>query len=162
MIQNAGWEPTTINAAEVHDLQSSGAYSFNTEGAIRFAVGFATEISSEAIPFKSNTLTMSVDGAAAALVPKATDMSIDKRTVLQSGCSSSQFCATRSALSNCGALHELRLPRPHPVPQPSSASISRILQRLLAQQLLPAYPLSQINGPLLPQVQQYTTHRCIW
>ena len=36
-----------------------------------FAIGNTTELSGSAIAFKSNTLTMAVDGEAAAAVPKA-------------------------------------------------------------------------------------------
>lgn len=36
-----------------------------------FAIGNTTELSGSAIAFKSNTLTMVVDGEAAAAVPKA-------------------------------------------------------------------------------------------
>ncbi|PVH77722.1 neutral protease 2-like protein [Cadophora sp. DSE1049] len=95
---------TTINTAEVHDLQTSGTYTFSAEGAMRFAIGESTELSGEAVSFKSNTLKMDVDGAAAALVPRAIGMTLDKRTVLQSGCSSAQSTSTRNALTNCAAL----------------------------------------------------------
>ncbi|KAL5331915.1 hypothetical protein ACEPPN_001455 [Leptodophora sp. 'Broadleaf-Isolate-01'] len=95
---------TTINTSEVHDLQTSGTYTFSAEGAMRFAVGDSTELSGEAVAFKSNTLKMAVDGAAAALVPRAIGMTLDKRTVLQSGCSSAQSTSTRNGLTNCAAL----------------------------------------------------------
>ncbi|CZR62119.1 probable Neutral protease 2 homolog SNOG_10522 [Phialocephala subalpina] len=95
---------TTIEAAAVHDFVQSGTYSFAAEGAMPFAIGNSTELSGEAVAFKSNTLTMAVDGAAAALVPKAIGMSLNERTVLQSGCSSSQSSSTRTALTNCASL----------------------------------------------------------
>jgi len=95
---------TTINTAEVHDLKASGTYTFLAEGAMRFAIGDSTELSGEAVSFKSNALKMPVDGAAAALVPRAIGMTFDKRTVLQSGCSSAQSTSTRNALTNCAAL----------------------------------------------------------
>lgn len=95
---------TTINTAEVHDLQTSGTYSFSAEGAMRFAVGESTELSGEAVSFKSNTLKMPVDGAAAALVARAISTTLDKRTVLQSGCSAAQSTATKNSLTNCAAL----------------------------------------------------------
>lgn len=94
---------TTINAAAVHDL-GTGSYSFLAAGAIPFALGTSTELSGEAVAFKSNTLQLSVDGAVAALVRKAIDTSLGKRTVLQSGCSSSQSSSTRTALTNCASL----------------------------------------------------------
>jgi deuterolysin len=95
---------TTINAAAVHDLQT-GTYSFSAEGAMPFAVGDSTRLTESAVPYKSNVLTMAVDGQAAALRPKAIpEMSLTERTVLQSGCSTSNKAATTAALSSCASL----------------------------------------------------------
>jgi deuterolysin len=95
---------TTINTAAVHDL-TTGTYTVMTEGAIPYAVGESTELSGSAVAFKSNSLPILVDGAAAAIVAKAIpEMTIAERTVLQSGCSSSQRTATTNALSRCVTL----------------------------------------------------------
>jgi deuterolysin len=76
-----------------------------TEGAIPYAVGQSTELSGSAVTFKSNSLPILVDGAAAAVVAKAVpEMTVTERTVLQSGCSSSQRSATTLALSRCATL----------------------------------------------------------
>lgn len=93
---------TSFNAAEVHDLSTS-TYTFVAEGAIPFAKAGSTEIS-DSIIFKSNAITVSVDGEAAKSVAKAIPSSIDRRTVLQSGCSTSQRSATTQALSYCASL----------------------------------------------------------
>lgn len=70
-----------------------------------FAIGESTELTDLAIGYKSNVLTMAVDGQAAALRPKAIpEMSLTERTVLQSGCSTSNRAATTAALSSCASL----------------------------------------------------------
>ncbi|KAI9647152.1 hypothetical protein NHQ30_003535 [Ciborinia camelliae] len=93
---------TTFNAAEVHDLSTS-TYTFVAEGAIPIAAVGSTELS-DAIIFKSNTLTMSIDGEAAKSIAKAIPTSIDRRTVLQSGCSTTQKSQTTQALAYCASL----------------------------------------------------------
>ncbi|TVY82080.1 Neutral protease 2-like protein, partial [Lachnellula suecica] len=95
---------TTINAAAVHDLKT-GSYSFSAEGAMPFAIGNSTELTDSAVLYKSNVLTMAVNEQAAAVRPKAIpEMSLTDRTVLQSGCSTSNKAATTAALSSCASL----------------------------------------------------------
>jgi deuterolysin len=90
---------TTINTAEVHNLNSA-TYNFFAEGAIPFAPVNSTELTGEAIYFKSNLITQEVNGEAAAAVKSAVETSkTDKRTVLQSGCSSTQRSQTTQALA---------------------------------------------------------------
>ncbi|KAM3080431.1 hypothetical protein ACMFMG_005386 [Clarireedia jacksonii] len=90
---------TTINTAETHELNSA-TYNFFAEGAIPFAPANSTELTGESIYFKSNLVTMEVDGEAAAAVKSAVETSkTDKRTVLQSGCSTSQRSQTTQALA---------------------------------------------------------------
>ncbi|ESZ91571.1 hypothetical protein SBOR_8041 [Sclerotinia borealis F-4128] len=93
---------TTFNAAEVHDLSTS-SYTFVAEGSISVAQVGSTELT-DAIIFKSNTLTMNVNGEAAKSVAKAIPTSIDRRTVLQSGCSTTQKSQTTQALAYCASL----------------------------------------------------------
>lgn len=93
---------TTFNAAEVHDLSSTN-YTFIAEGTIPVAPVGSTKIS-DTIFFKSNTLTIPVDGAAAQSMAKAIPASIDRRTILQSGCSTTQKTQTTQALSYCAQL----------------------------------------------------------
>ncbi|KAH8591550.1 metallo protein-like proteinase [Bisporella sp. PMI_857] len=94
---------TTITPAAVHDLTAGGEFTFVAEGAIPYALADSTELSGLAIPFKSNVLTVHVDGAAAALVPRAVS-ALDKRSVIQSDCTGSRGTATRTAFSNCRTL----------------------------------------------------------
>lgn len=61
---------TTINTAAVHDL-TTGTYKVSAEGAMPYAIGESSELSGSAVAFKSNTLPILVDGAAAAVVGKA-------------------------------------------------------------------------------------------
>ncbi|CAD6446319.1 07a43aa3-81a5-4768-9422-655b5aa20577 [Sclerotinia trifoliorum] len=93
---------TTVNAAEVHDLSSTN-YTFIAEGSIPVAPVGSTKIS-DTILFKSNTLTIPVDGAAAQSMAKAIPASIDRCTILQSGCSTTQKSQTTQALSYCAQL----------------------------------------------------------
>ncbi|KAL3425399.1 Neutral protease 2-like protein [Phlyctema vagabunda] len=96
---------TEIDTATVHDFTSTGTYSFVAEGAINFATADKTAVSTDAVYFKSNVLTMEVDAEAAKAVEFAISPSkVDKRTVLQSGCSTAQRTATTRALSNCASL----------------------------------------------------------
>jgi deuterolysin len=94
---------TTINAASLHDLSAGGEYTVIAEGAIPYALVGSTELTGNAVPFKSNALTLEVDGAAAAAVPRAVTP-IDKRAAVQSGCSTAQRSATTRALTNCASL----------------------------------------------------------
>ncbi|TVY40404.1 Neutral protease 2-like protein [Lachnellula subtilissima] len=83
----------------------SGTYSFSAEGAIPFAIGDSKELTDNAVTYKTNVLTMAVDGEAAKLRPKAIpEMTIAERTVLQSGCTTSNKAATTAALSSCASL----------------------------------------------------------
>jgi deuterolysin len=94
---------TNINAASLHDLSAGGSFTLVAEGAIPYALANSTELSGSAVAFKSNTLTLEVDGATAAAVPRALN-SIDRRAAIQSGCSTSQRSATAVALTNCRSL----------------------------------------------------------
>ncbi|RDW82699.1 neutral protease 2 [Coleophoma cylindrospora] len=91
---------TTIDAAAVHNLSTTGSYTFVAEGALPYAAANSTELSGDALYFKSNIVTMDVDGAAAAAVPNT----ISKRAAVQSDCSTSQRTATLRALTNCASL----------------------------------------------------------
>ncbi|RDL40146.1 Neutral protease 2 [Venustampulla echinocandica] len=95
---------TTVSPAAVHDL-GTGVYTFSAEGAMPFALGNSTELSGSAVYFKSNDLTMNVDGAAVAQIKKAIPTrSLTERTVLQSGCTSAQKSSTTNALTKCASM----------------------------------------------------------
>ena len=68
---------------------------------IPFAEENSTELSGT-LPYDSEKLTITVDGAQAAKVTKALDLS--KRTSVKSSCTGSKLSAVRTALSNCNKL----------------------------------------------------------
>lgn len=86
---------TEINAAELHTL-TSGKYSVTAEGAIPYAAPGSTELTGNAVYYKSNTLDLPVDGKLAGQVKKAV---VAKRTLLQSDCSGTRKTATVNALN---------------------------------------------------------------
>lgn len=94
---------TTINTASVHDLSAGGAFTAVAEGAFPYALPNSTELAGDAIGFKSNALDLNIDGAAAALVPRAVEP-LWKRAKVQSDCSTAQKSATTKALANCKTL----------------------------------------------------------
>ncbi|KAB8298229.1 hypothetical protein EYC80_001964 [Monilinia laxa] len=93
---------TTVNTAEVHDLSTS-TYTFVATGAIPVAAVGSTELTSS-IVFKSNTLTMNIDGTAAKSIAKAIPTHNDPRTVIQSDCTGTQLSQVTEALTNCAMM----------------------------------------------------------
>lgn len=87
----------SFDAAELHDLAASGEYDFVANGVLSYASLEGTEIAG-AVPYSSNTLTATVDGAEAANVRTAF---LNKRTAIQSDCTSSKLTSTRNAVSAC-------------------------------------------------------------
>ncbi|KAI1155685.1 neutral protease 2-like protein [Nemania diffusa] len=86
-----------FDAAELHDLATSGAYDFVANGVLSYAAADSTEIAG-AVPYSSNTLTAEVGGAEAAQVRTAF---LNKRTSVQSDCTSSKLTSTRNAVTAC-------------------------------------------------------------
>lgn len=78
----------------MHSLASGGVYNVLSEGT--FAVASGSDLSGEKVAFKSNTLSLDINGAEAARVVPALK-ELDQRTVLRS-CSGSRDTALRSAL----------------------------------------------------------------
>jgi deuterolysin len=93
----------TVDMAAVHDLSSGGTFKVSSYGAIAYAPHGSTELSGQAIAYSSNELEVLVDGAAAAKVPRAI-IPLDKRTAIQSDCTSTQRANTLTALQNCQKL----------------------------------------------------------
>jgi deuterolysin len=91
-----------IDAAELHDLSTSGTYDIESFGAIPYAEIGSTELTGDAVTFTSNKLSLAVDGAEASKVKRA--IHSRKRTVLSSDCTGAKLTAVRSALSNCVSL----------------------------------------------------------
>ncbi|KAI9756655.1 MAG: hypothetical protein M4579_003744 [Chaenotheca gracillima] len=92
----------TITLAEVHDLQASGKYDIVTQGSFPTASDDFSTISGEAVYFRSNDLSIDVDGAKAAKVEFAIK-ALDTRTITTS-CSGSQGTALKNALSRAVTL----------------------------------------------------------
>lgn len=86
----------SFDAAELHDLATSGDYDFVANGVLSYATE-GTEIAG-VVPYSSNTLTAKVDGAEAALVRTAF---VNKRTAVQSDCTGAKRTSTVNAISAC-------------------------------------------------------------
>ncbi|GAP88410.1 putative deuterolysin metalloprotease [Rosellinia necatrix] len=85
-----------FDAAELHDLANSGDYDFVASGVLSYAAE-GTEIAG-VVPYTSNTLTATVDGAEAAQVRTAF---VNKRTSVQSDCTGTRGTSTRNAVTAC-------------------------------------------------------------
>ncbi|KAK3314168.1 Deuterolysin metalloprotease family-domain-containing protein [Apodospora peruviana] len=94
---------TSWDVAEVHDLSAGGAFDISAVGALSYAEADSNSITGS-VPYTSNIVTASVDGAAAAKIRRAFRESIEKRTIVQSDCTGTRLTATRNAISNCRAL----------------------------------------------------------
>ncbi|KAJ4366012.1 hypothetical protein N0V85_009232 [Neurospora sp. IMI 360204] len=92
---STSWDP-----AEVHDLSQGGSYDVKVSGALQYADPDSTELKGT-IPFSSNIVTASVDGAAASQARRSFH---EKRSAVQSDCTGTKGTATRTAMTNCRAL----------------------------------------------------------
>ncbi|KAI4281091.1 MAG: hypothetical protein L6R38_003953 [Xanthoria sp. 2 TBL-2021] len=88
----------TFELAAVTDLSAGGAFEVVAEGAVPLASAGSTELSGSELNFRSNKLSITVDGAAAARVAPAVHI-LDDRTVVTS-CGGSQGTALSTALAN--------------------------------------------------------------
>ena len=91
----------TVDAAALHSLNDGGDFEVFASGLIPYAEENSTELSG-ALPYDSEKLTITVDGAQAAQVAKAIDL--QKRTSVKSSCTGSKLTAIKTALSNCNKL----------------------------------------------------------
>ncbi|KAF2278571.1 uncharacterized protein EI97DRAFT_448473 [Westerdykella ornata] len=89
----------TVETAALHTLSEGGNFDVFAQGYIPYAEEGSTELAGS-LPYESNRLSMTVDGALAATVAKA----LSKRTVIGSSCSGSKLNSIRTALSNCQKL----------------------------------------------------------
>lgn len=89
----------TVETAALHTLTDGGDFDVFAQGQLPYAEADSTELAGT-LPYDSNKLTMTIDGAVAATVAKA----ITKRTTLGSSCTGSKLSAVRTALSNCAQL----------------------------------------------------------
>lgn len=89
---------STFELASVTDLSAGGTFEVVTEGAVPLAPAGSTELSDGRLTFRSNKLSITVDGAAAARVAPAVK-TLNGRTILTS-CAGAQDTSLRNALSN--------------------------------------------------------------
>ncbi|KAJ8119130.1 hypothetical protein OPT61_g17 [Boeremia exigua] len=91
----------TVEAAALHSLNDGGDFDVFASGVIPYAEENSTELSGT-LPYDSEKLTISVDGAQAARVNKALDLS--KRTSVRSSCTGTKLTSVKTALTNCNKL----------------------------------------------------------
>ena len=92
----------TFDLATVTDLSAGGVFEVVSEGAFPVAKPGTTELSSAKLAFRSNQLSITVDGEKAAKVEPAVKI-LEERTLVTS-CSGSQNTALRNALTNARTL----------------------------------------------------------
>ncbi|KAI9841966.1 MAG: hypothetical protein M1837_000286, partial [Sclerophora amabilis] len=92
----------TVTLAAVYDMKTSGKYDVVTQGVFATASEDFSTVSDESIYFRSNDLSVDIDGEKAALVPPAVKV-LDKKTILTE-CSGSANTALRRALANAASL----------------------------------------------------------
>lgn len=90
---------STFDLAAVTDLKAGGTFDVIAEGAFAVAAADSTSLSDSKAAYRSNTLSINVDGAAAARVAPAIKV-LDDRTV-ETSCSGTQGTALTNALSRC-------------------------------------------------------------
>ena len=88
---------STFDLASVTDLKAGGAFEVIAEGAFAVAAADSTSLSANKVAYRSNTLSINVDGAYAATVAPAIKI-LDDRTV-ETSCSGTQKTALTNALS---------------------------------------------------------------
>lgn len=86
----------TVETAALHTLNDGGDFDVFAKGLLPYAEANSTSLAGN-LPYSSNKLTMSVDGAIAATVAKA----ITKRTTLGTSCTDTKLSTLQTALSNC-------------------------------------------------------------
>lgn len=85
-----------FDMAEAHDLSSGGVFDILSSGAISFAADGTTDIAG-AVPYTSNKISATVDGAAAAQARQH----FIKRTAVNADCTGTRRTATINAVSGC-------------------------------------------------------------
>ncbi|KAI3333921.1 neutral protease 2-like protein [Ustulina deusta] len=87
----------SFDAAELHDLTTTGEYDFVASGVLSYAAADSNEIAG-VVPYSSNTLTAKVDGEEAAMARTAF---VNKRTAIQTDCTGTKLSSSQTAVSNC-------------------------------------------------------------
>ncbi|KAJ6443756.1 metallo-endopeptidase [Purpureocillium lavendulum] len=92
----------TFDVGHVHDLSAGGKFNLLANGALQFANEGDNKLIGS-VPFHSNKLEATVDGAQAASILGAFGQNL-KRTQLQSDCTGDKLSVTQTALQNCAQL----------------------------------------------------------
>ena len=92
-----------FDVAELHDISDGGTYTFRAQGAFPYALNNATDLEDDAIPYRSNAVTVDVDGVEAARVGLAVDK-LKARTALATDCTGEERAATLKGLENCAKI----------------------------------------------------------
>lgn len=93
-----------VDMATVHDLSAGGTFKVSSYGAIPYAADNSTTLTmGQALVYNSNQLEVTVDGKKASRVKRALP-DLDKRTVVQSGCTGTKRTNTLSAETYCKQL----------------------------------------------------------
>lgn len=93
---------STFDIAAVTDLSAGGSFEVIAEGAVPLATAGSTTLSGGKLVFRSNKLSVTVDGAAAARVAPAIHL-LDDRTILTS-CTTAQRTTMQNVLSRAVTL----------------------------------------------------------
>ena len=88
---------SNFDLASVTDMKAGGVFEVVAEGAFAVAAADSTSLSAQKVPYRSNKLSITVDGAAAAKVAPAIKV-LDDRTV-ETSCSGTQKTALTNALA---------------------------------------------------------------
>ncbi|KAF2786217.1 metallo proteinase [Melanomma pulvis-pyrius CBS 109.77] len=89
-----------FDIAEMHDVSVGGSFDVVSSGTLSIAEVNSTELTGT-VSFSSNVVTIEVDGEAA---KKTRRNFLNKRTVVQSGCTGTQRTATVNAIANARTL----------------------------------------------------------
>lgn len=93
---------TTIDIAELYDVEISDHFTVQAKGSLPFAEIGSTVLTGRSIGFASNIIAMDIDGEEASKTPYAVDILGRKRTVLS--CSDEQDAIIERAVENCAML----------------------------------------------------------
>ncbi|KAK6845828.1 Deuterolysin metalloprotease family-domain-containing protein [Apiospora arundinis] len=91
---------TIIDGTSVHSFDEAGTYTFAAEGMLPYAPASSTQLSGSAA-YQSNALRLAVTSAPR---PAQVLSRLDRRALLQPGCSATEEADMRESLSNCQKL----------------------------------------------------------
>ncbi|KAI0397188.1 neutral protease [Xylariaceae sp. FL0594] len=90
-----------FDAAELHDLSAGGAFDLHSRGTLHYAKAGSNDLTGF-VPYKSNLISTTVDGANASKVFK--NFHASRRQAVQDDCTGDEQSATESAIEACADL----------------------------------------------------------